>query len=139
MPSQYISGQNAQAFLSADIPLPITKWTATPASTEITFRNSATQPYQVSDMGFQVCRFVLEIEYDTANPPAGAPYSLYAGGTLSNVHLMPGADPSQFWIFPTAKILTTPISVGKSVDRVHLLVNCTSSGPFLAPSQTENS
>lgn len=110
------------------VELAVKGWSVDPSVEVARFRNSKTAGYTVKETTWKEATFSIDVDWDFDLNPFAA---LGLGSTVTNVKLFLRAA-GQFWLFPSAIVVSEPQSLevnGEIVTRINL----ENSGTFTAP------
>lgn len=95
--------------------VPITAWTVNADIRFATTDNSLSGGFElVEASGGKRATFTINVDYDFDASPFGAPTSIVIGTTLTNVKLFLRGTAGAFFLFPSAVVTGTPMTVDHS-------------------------
>lgn len=125
------SGKESTATV-AGTELPTTEWSVDPSIDIQRFLNSKTDDYAVKEGTFKDCPFTISCDYDFDANPFQAPTAITIGTILTNVRLYVNGTSGDYWHFPSAIVVSTPMTTGTE-SKPTLTFNCENSGQFGYP------
>jgi hypothetical protein len=113
----------------------VTGWEVSPEAAEHRTDDTASNGYATRILGIRNCTFSMTCNFDAANNYLESPESLGIGQTVNQVKLYLNGTAGTFWSFPTARVISTPMS-SRVGDVTTVTINCANDGTFTAPTGT---
>lgn len=128
--AQSVSGTNSAVTHAID------GWEVNPDAAEHRSDNTGDAGYSNRITGIHNCTFTITLSFDASSNPLDQPVNFKSGQDLNAVKLFLNGTSGAFWLFPTARVLATPMASRVGDGPTKITVNLGNKGTFSTPTGT---